>query len=163
MKQEIKKELEELGSSLNKKIEPDKPKLPQDYFAKMQLSVLASFGKDSDLEENRMSLWSTILKLFSGWIAPRPALALAGIGAVIISIFVFKPFQKYDSQIFAEADANAIAIYIDNYIDEFDEDLLAEILITDKYFIIESIPESDEIFIQETLEDLDIYDLEELF
>jgi len=162
MKEEIKKELNELGSSLKEKIEQEKTALPENYFARMQQSVLSEVRDSNTAIEKQASPWKALQDFLRGLIAPRPAIALAGLAAIIIFFVFFKPEAEIESPSFANLDNSAIELYVDNYIDEFDKDLFVELFSEEEDFTLESGTTTEELYIDEALDDLDILDIEEL-
>ena len=161
MKPEIKKELQDLNSSLDK-IKRARTTPPTGYFARMQENVLDQINAPSAQTEvttnQSKSFWEIVAQLF----APRPAFALASIAAIALFVFfAIKPSEPIERPSFASIDATVLENYLVTHLDEFDESILVEFANTEELSI-ESEDSIEDLYLDEALRDLDITELEEL-
>ena len=151
MKKEIYKELEELDSFLSKHQKKDIYNVPDDYFDKMQKSVLEKLN----IEDKKPKIISFG---FNKW--------MMGIAAsLVILVAAFFAFNQ-DSDTSIQLANNDIIDYLNMYVDDFDEADLAKYLGDEDITVTEktSINIDDiEDYLKENIDDIDEEDLRQLF
>jgi len=160
MKEEIKKELEELNLRLPKKPERTIEDLPRDYFANMQQSVLNSL---KPTPAQVPSFWERISAQLAQLLTPRPALAMASLAALVVAYFIFiKPSDTLESPTFANISEEVVDAYMDQNLEEFDEGLFVDLFSEEEIFLLEEEANEEDVFLEEAIYEFDISELEEL-
>ena len=167
-KDEVQKELEEISPFLAAKKKENPFEVPYGYFDKMQREVL-----EKALGETRssrplapVSLWDQLLASFSFILQPRVMMGGLAIALLTSSVLFFGYQQQ--AEVLATRDQKWIEeakAYIVANIDDFDDELLEELVfeggaITDEALLKEL--ETENQMIDEILDDFDGVDIEEL-
>ena len=161
MKEEIKNELEGMGSSLGDLSGTERPALPKDYFAQMQRAVLSELSPTTEaaIEPKSSAPWFERLQ----WLfAPKPALAFAGLAAALLAGFIFLQPAIEETSLLTELDDTTLDDYFDNNIDDFDDALLFELFADAAELPLVPATETEELYIEEALDDLDIDQINDL-
>lgn len=150
MNEELKKELHELGSSIDPNIKTEKFEVPEDYFASMQNAVLQ---KVADTNRNKKRI-----RILRPWLYASAAVIVLLIGSIIVF-----DTQQVKAPGFEQLDSEAVYAYLDENL----EDISWQMLVKDEDFKERTQPDEQEteileMYLEENLEELSIEDLENL-
>ena len=148
MKEEIRKELESLQSILGGQEQPVRPTPPADYFSRMQKEVLDKANVTKDIGAAR-------LRTLPAWVLAAAAVAL------LIAI-TWWPTESESASPLANVDELQLTAYLDQYIEEFDQELLSEVFADELPLTWEYEVPAEESWIEEALDNVSIDELEEL-
>ncbi len=162
-KEEIRKELEEISPFLSKMKKENPFEVPYGYFDKMQREVMQKV-KEPEVVASP-SLWEQLL---GSWLQPRMAWGALSIALIAVAGFFLWPTEQSSTlagvegeTVEWEAAANA---YLAANIDEFDDELLAELVLTADPAE-EILPKEEDLndeLIDEILNELDDIEIEDL-
>ena len=162
MKDEIKKELEQLGSSLHKrKVEID-AWVPGNYFQEMQGEVFDKLSSNP-AQNTTTGIFGLLQNFWRRSTTSRIGISLAGIALILIlALTLIKPFESDNGQMMAGLDETISTEFLDENIDELDVYTISEFLELDEFdFATTQILNEDEYY-EEAAETIDLIDLEEL-
>lgn len=171
-KEEIKEELKGLSSMLYELKEQDSPfQVPEGYFKQFQEDLLDQLKEPAGQTSKGRSFWN-FPKLLDqvGWLLqPRTALALSSVLVVLVAAwFLFRTNITPSGQdlSFAALSIEEIQDYIDNNLDDFDEETVKEVAQDDQniQMISPNAIDSEELdrYLDEMIEDIDLHELEEI-
>lgn len=131
MKDEIKKELEELSPMLAKmKKQPEGFSVPDDYFAKMETDIWDLVQPEDPIVAQAPSQTSWLDNIIQqiGWLLqPRMAMSLASVAILIVAAIMLLPnADTADVNALAGLTADDATDYMAAHIDEFDTETLIE-------------------------------------
>jgi len=180
----IRKELKEIAPELNSLLAESQKtqpfKMPSNYFDKMQKDVMNQVLSEveSELEKNSQrseeanneiareahqtreteSFWDKL----SLWLAPKPALAFAGMAALVFAAFMLFPAAE-EVDYFSAIDENLLENYLEENAEDLTSDLLADLASAYDIKNLELLDEGDlDPYIDEII-DLDDSEIENLF
>ena len=154
MKNEIRKELEELGSSLVDDKFKKRPEIPEDYFTNMQEAVMQKLDQEAKMPRHKRG---PVLSLKKMLYASAAILVLA-LGALI----VFN-LSSENSPIIDQLDEESIYTYLNENLDGVSlEMLVSDSDLSESYFPENMMTEGVDEYLEENLEDLQLEDLENL-
>ena len=158
MKEDLKKELEEIAPFLLEKKPAEEMEVPYLYFEKLPDRVLDRINKEPGWAGNQSG------NIFNWWqklLSPRPVWAFAGL-VLLVTACIFwwrSPAPAGNLPTLTESD---IQQYIDENEDDFSEDLILETLTDDKVEIKIEDTRIDQQDIEKYLEELDPEEIEDL-
>lgn len=171
-KKEVKEELKELSPLLYQLKEKDPPfKVPEGYFNQLQNELLEQLRESPEQNSSKRSGWN-IQKLLDqiGWLfQPRMGMAAASVLILLVAAwFLFQPNEGVPGHElnFASLSIEEIQNYINNNLDDFDEETVKKVAQDDQN--IQWIPQNDidteelDRYLDEMLEEIDPRELEEL-
>ena len=159
MKKEIKKELQELNSTLADHDLKSKFEVPSNYFNNLQLELIQKLEikNEDNISRKRKSFWEQFnLPIF------RPLIAVAGIAILAFGLFFWlQPNGTDDSLSFQDLSAQEIDNYIESNIEEFEMDLISSVSsLNDNVFLDDEYIDE---YLDENIEDFDDQLLDDLF
>ncbi|MEM7102107.1 MAG: hypothetical protein AAF502_03175 [Bacteroidota bacterium] len=171
-KEHINKELEEIAPLLSKMKKEEGYKIPFNYFEKMEDDIMSQlFPKEETVGAvPQTSWWENAIQSLGILFRPRLVMAVASVTVIILAGYsiwgnIFTPGVDCDSEPVACITLEDIESYIDNNIDDFDIDMLAESKFNEfsEPDLIDIDPEALDRYIDENiLETIDLNTLEEL-
>lgn len=168
-KDDIKKELEGLAPLLSQLKKKDRGfEVPTNYFNNLPDTIMDRIKAEEEPQVLRSPAHSLLDRIKDGLqqlLQPSYSLALASVAILVVAIFLLNPFsQERNSNIsLAEVPDEVIADYVYENVDEFEMDLLIEVI--DESAIEEQLQDDqqlDQYYMDEILEDLSDEELESL-
>ncbi len=140
MKEEIKKELEEIAPRLARLQRPeDVPPVEGSYFHNLRVDVLQAYRerKNTAVEEAKGPAWWSFLSLPR---RPAMALAFASLAMLVVTLFWLWPAPPQEDA-FAELKMEEIYSYIEDNIDDFEVELLMQSGLTSQNSLFQDLEE----------------------
>ena len=158
MKEDLKKELEDIAPFLLEKKPAEEMEVPYLYFEKLPDRVLDRINKEPGRAGNQSG------NIFNWWqklLSPRPVWAFAGL-VLLVTACIFWWRSPVPAGALPELTESDILQYIDENEDDFSEDLILEALTGDKVEIKIEDTRIDQQDIEKYLEELDPEEIEDL-
>lgn len=129
MKEEIRKELEEIAPRLARLQRPeDVPPVEGRYFHNLQVDVLQAYRENqtNPNKQTKESGWWSFLSLPK---RPAMAIAFASVAMLVVAILWFWPTPLQEGA-FAELKTEDIYLYIEDNVEDFEVELLIQVGLT---------------------------------
>lgn len=171
-KNEVKEELKELSPFLYKLKEKEAPfQVPEGYFNQLQDELLEQFKPSLEQVHSSRQSWNSqkLLDLIGWMLQPRMAMAVASVLIVLVAAWFLLPTNSgsHNQELsFASLSSEEIRNYIDNNLDDFDEETVKEVAQDDQN--IQWIPQNDidteelDRYLDKMIDEIDPRELEEL-
>jgi len=164
-KKEIQEELESLAPSFSKMKKEEGFQVPENYFNNLPDQILEELdlNKEEVSVGEQSSWWTPIAESLMMLFQPRMAIAFATLLLLVASVFYFKNQDSNEALQFAELTSIEAETYVLENIDEFEDELLYDLVLQTESLTIED-TENQELnnYLEEIIDEIDDETLEEL-
>ncbi len=166
IKKEIQEELKNLAPSLSKMEKKEGFQIPENYFNELPDQIMSQldFSKTS-LKKERVSWIEILSEKITVFFQPRIAIGFSMAMLMICSIYFLTKNTTTTSSAFAELSIAEMENYIEENIEDFDEEILFEFVAENEMNSLGKLEVEDEDldeYMFEIIEDLEDEDLEDL-